>query len=130
MALASKPQVLENCPVLGSKTALVFEWLKFCRSAENVFLDRFFWRSTEKNFFRRFFLGKHLHLCPWSLASSIPVPGLGLGFFLSPWPWSWPRALCPRLHLWSSCNFLQIIFIYTVLQITEFKISLQLLNNF
>ena len=69
---------------------------------KNGFLDRFFffWRSTEKKFFRTFFLGKHLHLCPWSLAlaSSIPILGLGLGFFLSPWPW--PRALCPRLHLW------------------------------
>ena len=29
-ALASKPQVLENCPVLGSRTALFFEQLKFC----------------------------------------------------------------------------------------------------
>ena len=28
-ALASKPQVLENCPVLGSRTALFFELLKF-----------------------------------------------------------------------------------------------------
>ena len=30
LALASKPQVLENCPVLGSRTALFFERLK-CR---------------------------------------------------------------------------------------------------
>ena len=29
LALASKPQVLENCPVLGSRTALCFEQLKF-----------------------------------------------------------------------------------------------------
>ena len=29
LALASKPQVLENCPVLGSSTALFFEQLKF-----------------------------------------------------------------------------------------------------
>ena len=29
LALASKLQVLENCPVLGSRTALVFEQLKF-----------------------------------------------------------------------------------------------------
>ena len=28
-SLASKPQVLENCPVLGSRTALFFEQLKF-----------------------------------------------------------------------------------------------------
>ena len=30
LALASKPQVLKNCPVLGSKSALFFEQLKFC----------------------------------------------------------------------------------------------------
>ena len=29
-SLASKPQVLENCPVLGSRTALFFDQLKFC----------------------------------------------------------------------------------------------------
>ena len=42
LALASKLQVLENCPVLGSRTALLFEWLKFCRSAEKFFEDVFF----------------------------------------------------------------------------------------
>ena len=30
LALAWKPQVLENCPVLGSRTALFFEPLKLC----------------------------------------------------------------------------------------------------
>ena len=30
LALASKPQVLENCPALSSRTALFFEQLKFC----------------------------------------------------------------------------------------------------
>ena len=29
LALASKPQVLENCPVLGSRTALFFKQLEF-----------------------------------------------------------------------------------------------------
>ena len=29
LSLASKPQVLENCPVLGSRTAQFFEQLKF-----------------------------------------------------------------------------------------------------
>ena len=46
-SLASKPQVLENCPVLGLRTTLFFEWLKFCRSAEKKFLDRFCSRSPE-----------------------------------------------------------------------------------
>ena len=38
LALASKPQVLENCPVLGSRTALFFEPLKFCWKAPKTFL--------------------------------------------------------------------------------------------
>ena len=42
LALASKPQVLENCPVLGSRTGLFYEWLKFCRSAEKFFSRNFF----------------------------------------------------------------------------------------
>ena len=97
-SLASKPQVLENCPVLGSRRALFFKWLKLCRLAEKCFSRPFFFLEIDgKKFLRPFFLGKHLHLCPWSLASSIPVFGLGLGVFLCPWPW--PRALCPRLHL-------------------------------
>ena len=37
MSLASKPQVLENCPVLGSRTAVFFKLLKFCRSREKNF---------------------------------------------------------------------------------------------
>ena len=50
-SLALKPQVLENCPVLGSRTALFFKWLKFCRSAEKCFSRPFFfWRPTEKKF--------------------------------------------------------------------------------
>ena len=83
LSLASKPQVLENCRVLGSRTALVFEWLKVCRSAEKCFSRPFFVGDRRKKNFKTFFLGKHLHLCAWSLAltSSIPFLGLGLGFF-------------------------------------------------
>ena len=36
-SLVPKPQVLENCPVLGSRTALLFGLLKFCRSPEKNF---------------------------------------------------------------------------------------------
>ena len=89
LALASKPQVLEKCPVLGSRTALFFEWLKFCRSAEKYFSRPFFfWRSTEK-FFKTFFVTK-------TLAFVSLVLGLGLEHSC---PWPWPRALYPRLHL-------------------------------
>ena len=52
LALASKPQVLENCPVFGSRTALFFEWLKFYRSAEKCFSGPFFFFGDrrKKNF--------------------------------------------------------------------------------
>ena len=42
LALASRPQVLENWPVLGSRTALVFELLKFCGALEKFFGKRVF----------------------------------------------------------------------------------------
>ena len=119
LALASRPQVLENWPVLGSRTALFFGKLKFCGAVEKFFGKRLFveiaWKIFVKTFF--FFFWRALALCvlgpwPWpraflSLASRVSVLGkavlglgLGLGFFLCPWPWPWPRALCPRLHLW------------------------------
>ena len=40
-SLASRPQVLENWPVLGSKTAVFFELLKFCEELEKFFGKRF-----------------------------------------------------------------------------------------
>ena len=36
-SLASKPQVLENCLVLGPRTALFFELLKVCGAPEKLF---------------------------------------------------------------------------------------------
>ena len=42
LALASRPQVLENWPVLGLRTALVFELLKFCGALEKFFGKRVF----------------------------------------------------------------------------------------
>ena len=42
LALASRLQVLENWPVLGSRTALFFELLKFCEALENLFGKRSF----------------------------------------------------------------------------------------
>ena len=41
-SLASKPQVFKNCPVLGSRTALFFELLKFCEAPEKFYGRRFF----------------------------------------------------------------------------------------
>ena len=125
LVLASRPQVLENRPVLGSRTAVFFELLKFCEALENFFGKRFFveiaWKIFVKTFFF-FFFWEHLRLCPWSLALASSIPVLGLEsvcprkgcpwpwprIFLCPWPW--PRALCPRLHLWlwQKINFLQV----------------------
>ena len=42
LALASRPQVLENWPVLGSRTTLFFELLKFCEALEKFFGKRVF----------------------------------------------------------------------------------------
>ena len=41
LALASRPQVLENWPVLGSRTALFFGMLKFCGALEKFLGKRF-----------------------------------------------------------------------------------------
>ena len=41
-SLASRPQVLKNWPVLGSRTALSFELLKFCEALEKFFGKRIF----------------------------------------------------------------------------------------
>ena len=49
-SLASSPQVLENWPVLGSRTALFFELLKFCGAVEKFFGKRFFCGDRLKNF--------------------------------------------------------------------------------
>ena len=42
LALASRPQVLKNWPVLGSRTAVFFELLKFCGALEKFFGKRVF----------------------------------------------------------------------------------------
>ena len=46
LASASRPQVLENWPVLGLRTALFFELLKFCGAVEKFFGKRFFVEIT------------------------------------------------------------------------------------
>ena len=110
LALASRPQVLENWPVLGSRTALFFELLKFCEALENFFGKRFFVEIEnfcedlfffgdrlknfcedlfffygDRSFFFFFFFGDRLkHFCE------------DLFFFfgerLRLCPWPWPRA--------------------------------------
>ena len=95
LALASRPQVLENWPVLGSRTALFFELLKFF----------FFFGDRLKNFCEDlFFFWVHLRLCPWSLAlaSSIPVLGLERVCPRKGCPWPWPQIFFVSLALASS----------------------------
>ena len=104
---ASSPQKLP-CPRLEDST--FFELLKFCRLPEKKILEGvFYWRTPEKtfeDFFLRspekffedlFFFGEHLRLCPWSLASSIPVLGL--------------KRVCPR----KGCPWPRIFFVSLVL---------------
>ena len=111
-SLASKLQVLKNCPVLGSRTALFFEPLKFCwkkpKTSRKICEDRFcvplleiawnkilktvFLRSPEKVFedlfFENFcacFLGP-LPRAFLSLVLKVSVlrrAALGLKFFMS-----------------------------------------------
>ena len=103
LALASRPQVLENWPVLGSRTALFFELLKFCEALEKFFGRRVIVEIARKIFVKTFFFffffgdrlknfcdfGEHLRLCPWSLASSNPVLGLESVCPRKGCPWPW-----------------------------------------
>ena len=94
-SLASKPQVLENCPALGSKTAIFFELLKFCRSPKKIFENVFFLEIAWKDLFF-FFFGRTLapvslvlglgpeHSCSWPREGlSSKGQSLALDFFVS-----------------------------------------------
>ena len=98
LALASRPQVLENWPVLGSRTAVFFELLKFCGALEKFFGKDFFGGDRLKNFCEDLFfwraqalvslvLGLGLeHSCPWpqeSLSSERLSLALASDFFVS-----------------------------------------------
>ena len=111
LALASRPQVLENWPVPGSRTALFFGMLKFCGALEKLsgkrFLVEIAWKIFVKTFF--FFFGDRLRpyfgdrlknfcedlFCFWRS----PEKFLWRPFFffwralalcvLGPWPWPW-----------------------------------------
>ena len=74
---------LENCSVFGSRTALFFERLKFCRSAEKCFSRPFFLEFDGKIFLKTFLLRKMLafvflvlgleHSCPWPRIFFVPL---------------------------------------------------------
>ena len=137
LALASRPQVLENWPVLGSRTALFFELLKFCgflqkkspkknlRSPKN----NFFSSRDLKNFCEDLFFLESTCACvlgpwPWpraylSLASRVSVLGkavlgIGLGFFcvfgLEPCVLDSTSDNCLNLiPMQQNCRFLEVI---------------------
>ena len=103
LALASRPQVLENWPVLGSRTALFFELLKFCGALEKFLENVFLWRSPEKFLWRPFFFfGEYLCLCPWSLALASSIAVLGLESVCPRKGCPWPRIFFVPLALASS----------------------------
>ena len=56
LALVSRPQVLKNWPVLGLRTALFFELLKFCVALEKFFGKCFFCGDRLKNVCEDLFL--------------------------------------------------------------------------
>ena len=82
LALASRPQVLENWPVLGSRTAVFFELLKFCGAVEKFFGKTFFRGDRLKNFCEDLFFLFWRALTPVSLVlgleHSCPWPREGL----------------------------------------------------
>ena len=97
-SLASKPQVLENCLVLGSRTTLFFEPLTFCwktpKTLRKICKDLFSHCSSGdrlKNVFEDFFW-KTLAPVSLALASSIPVLGLERVCLRKGCPW--PRIFC------------------------------------
>ena len=125
LALASRPQVLENWPVLGSRTAVFFGKLKFCGAVEKFFGKRFFveiaWKIFVKTFFFFgdrlknfcedlfffFFLESTCALCPWSLALASSIPVLGL------------ESVCPR----KGCPWPRIFFVSLALALASSLVS-------
>ena len=111
LTMASKPQVLENCPVLGSRTALFFEPLKFCWKApetsqkicEDFFLFSSSGNSLKKNFedlFRQKKIFEDLFLrlfekLFWKPSYFSENP---CACVLGPWPWPWEGLSLPWLQ--------------------------------
>ena len=116
LALASRPQVLENWPVLGSRTAVFFDLLKFCGALEKFFGKRFFVEIAWKIFVKTFFFGDRLkNFCEdlfflflfWrALVLVSLVHGLGLEHSC-PWP---RECLCSeRLSLALASDFFCVL---------------------
>ena len=94
-SLASKPQVLENFPVLGSRTALFFKSLNFCwktpKTSQKILQRRFLCSSVGDCLKKKKLFGEHLRLCSWSLALASSISVFGLERFCRRKGWPWPR---------------------------------------
>ena len=126
LALASRPQVLENWPVLGSRTAVFFELLKFCGALEKVFRKRFFTEIARKIFVKTFFffeIAWKIFVKPFffeiawknfwrpffflrALALVSLVLGLGLEHSC---PWPWECLSSERLSLALASDFFCVL---------------------
>ena len=62
-----------NCWNFVDRLKKILEDVFYWRTPKNFFWRPFFWRLPEKFLLGLFFFGEHLRLCPWFLASSIPV---------------------------------------------------------
>ena len=128
LTLTSKPQVLKNCSVLGSRTALFLNRWNFvgkrqkpCRKSaktffwflqveiawnkvfEDLFRLKTFWTPffeiAWKKFFKTFSFFFGEHLRLCPWSLVFASRGSVLGLEIFMCPWPWPRALCLRLHL-------------------------------
>ena len=115
LALASRPQVLENWPVLGSRTALLFELLKFCGAFEKFFGKRFFveiaWKIIVKTFFFFFLRSPEKFLWrPFFFWRALALVSLVLGLGLEP-SCPWPRECLSseRLSLALASDFFCVL---------------------
>ena len=91
LALASRPQVLKNWPILGSRIALFLNCWNFADRLKKIcfFAFAFFcWKTPEKNFWRLFFWGGgiawKIFLKTFFSLENTCAGVLGL--------WPWPRA--------------------------------------
>ena len=101
------------CPRLQDSTILlivkslwsawkIFWKTFFCGDRLKKFFEVLFFWDRLKKFSEVLFFGEHLRLCPWSLASNVPVLDLESVCPRKSCPWPWPRIFFMSLALASS----------------------------
>ena len=108
LALASKPQVLENCQaVLGSRTTLFFEQLKFCWKTPENLLRPFF---VFFNFFRTYFACKIFLKTFFYFLENTCACVLDLGLErVCPWVWPCEGLSLEGLFLFLASDFFCVL---------------------